>query len=346
MSKETFQVGCKINLCLKIVGRRKDGYHIIETVFYPLKKPYDTLVITQKPLTDDVTEGITVECNSKEVDLKDNTLTKAYNIFKEITGFAPPLHIELTKNIPIGSGLGGASADAACLIKYLYAKKNKLPYGAITPKDRIRLQKLAVLVGADVPFFIVDTLSYAEGVGEMLHPFELDDHKGNYVLLICPPIHISTAWAFKKLSEKISMILGVNENELENSKKIEKIASFSLTNGTELCINLLNAEKHKNSSFQKELESLYARQDDLYQRAAKDPTRSSSWQNDLERPVFDEYPILKEYKEKLLSFSPDMALMSGSGSSLFALFNDKAKAERAEKYFLEQKDMKVYLSAF
>ena len=108
------RVGCKINLTLRITGVRPNGWHELDTVFVPLPEPHDTL-----RLVPDEGSGLTLRCDTPGIDCADNTLTKAYRLFAEATGFRPGVEARLVKGIPHGAGLGGGSADAAALLGWL-----------------------------------------------------------------------------------------------------------------------------------------------------------------------------------------------------------------------------------
>lgn len=175
--------GCKVNLYLRITGRRADGYHELDTLFLPLNEPHDTLTITPES-----GEGIRVTCSEPAVDPLNNTLVRAYGRFATATGFAPAIHVHLEKGVPHGAGLGGGSADAATLLHHLNEH-------APEPLDANALITLAAGVGADVPFFLIGAPARATGIGEVLtpHPVLL---QGLTLLLACPPVRVSTPWAF------------------------------------------------------------------------------------------------------------------------------------------------------
>ena len=177
------RTGGKINLFLHITGLRPDGYHELSTLFVRLPEPCDELFLRPRAGT-----GLRLRCAAPGVDPARNTLTKAYRLYAEATGFAPGLDAELVKGIPLGAGLGGGSADAALVLNWLQANCPE-------PLDSSALNALAVRVGADVPFFLASTPSYGQGVGECLTPCRppLD---GVYGVLLCPGVHIDTAWAY------------------------------------------------------------------------------------------------------------------------------------------------------
>ncbi len=194
---EIIKAGCKINLALNIVGRREDGYHLLDSIFWPLTYPYDTL--TFNVLAHDAScAPFSVNCNIADIDTHDNTLTKAYAAFTQANGRLKQeyknVHVYLEKNIPHGAGLGGGSSDAAAVL--LWCNEH-----AINPLTSEELQEVALTVGADVPFFLLNRPARVQGIGEILNPLPLTKVEG-YVILLCPNLYISTPWAFKKFSEK------------------------------------------------------------------------------------------------------------------------------------------------
>lgn len=176
-------VGCKINLSLRITGVRADGYHELDSLFYPLPEPHDTLHIRESAVP-----GLTLECPGVNIDPRRNTVTKAYTAYTSATGFSPALHVVLEKGIPQGAGLGGGSADAGALLRLLNA-------WAPAPLQEAALVDVAASVGADVPFFLRNTPCRIRGIGEHMVPWE-PALSGLHLLLVCPDVHISTPWAY------------------------------------------------------------------------------------------------------------------------------------------------------
>lgn len=186
--------GCKVNLYLKVGPRLPDGYHALDTFFLPLAEPHDTLRISPAP--PDATEtGIAVTCDTPGIPLRNNTLTRAYEAFAKATGYAPALALHLQKGVPHGAGLGGGSANAAGLLAYLRDSRERTGAPPLSPE---RLNGLAATVGADVPFFLLNAPARARGIGERLTPTP-NPVAGQSLVLVCPAIHISTAWAFEAL---------------------------------------------------------------------------------------------------------------------------------------------------
>ena len=184
MREEIVRTGGKINLFLFITGRRDNGYHELETLFVRLPEPQDTL--TFRPAERD--SGIRVICSTPGIDLEKNTLTKSYELYAKATGFAPAVDVELVKGIPHGAGLGGGSADGAEVLLWLQRQNPE-------PMQTLELNALAARVGADVPFFLGEGASFAEGIGDILTPAE-SGIKGWYGVLVCPKVHVNTAWAY------------------------------------------------------------------------------------------------------------------------------------------------------
>jgi 4-diphosphocytidyl-2-C-methyl-D-erythritol kinase len=175
----------KINLGLYIKGKRADGFHDLETVFYPVKW-CDALELIENPGSSEPfvlsQSGITLEGK-----FTDNILYKTWNIIR-CEAELPALRVHLHKHIPVGAGLGGGSADAAFFLK---AVNERFSLGI----HHERLQAIALSAGSDCPFFLENRPSFAEGRGERLSPIDLD-LSGYLILLVNPGVHVSTAKAF------------------------------------------------------------------------------------------------------------------------------------------------------
>lgn len=174
----------KINLGLNIVGKRPDGYHDIETVFYPIPLKEAVEVTPAKEFSFTST-GIPVDGPAER-----NLVVKAYTLLRETYGIGP-VAIHLLKHIPFGAGLGGGSADAAFTLKLLNDFfQLQLPTA--------RLEELATRLGADCPFFIQDKPVFATGIGNIFEPIELD-LSAYYLCLVKPDIAVSTAEAYAQV---------------------------------------------------------------------------------------------------------------------------------------------------
>jgi 4-diphosphocytidyl-2-C-methyl-D-erythritol kinase len=250
---------CKINLGLHVLNKRNDGFHNLETVFYPVPL-YDGLEMVRLPDAAGKDLIFSISGNSLEVPADDNICSKAFRLLKrdfdQVTGIKMHLH----KQIPGGAGLGGGSADGA----YTLLLMNKIFNLGLSNE---KLLAYALELGSDCPFFIVNKPAFATGRGEHMDilPLDLSPYK---LILINPGIHISTAWAFSKITPSSAR---PSLKELINSP----------------------VRKWK---------------DNLY--------------NDFEFPVFNEYPQIKSIKELLYNKGAVYASLSGSGSTVYGLFEN------------------------
>jgi 4-diphosphocytidyl-2-C-methyl-D-erythritol kinase len=249
---------CKINLGLHILNKREDGFHNLETVFYPVGVK-DALEIIPSASTAEAIEfsssGLTVEGNTN-----DNICIKAYHLLKKDFPQLPCIKMYLHKAIPMGAGLGGGSADGAFALQLLNTKFN---LNISTPQ----LLNYAEQLGSDCPFFIINKPSYATGRGEILETINIDLSKYS-IALINPGIHINTGWAFSQLTPALPQ------------KSIQQIIQQPV------------------STWKEELK------------------------NDFEKPVFEKYAAIKDIKEELYHLGAVYACMSGSGSTVFGIFEN------------------------
>lgn len=172
----------KINLGLNITEKREDGYHNIESCFYPIPLT-DALEVIESNVLSFASSGIPIPGNEE-----DNLCLRAYHLIKEKYNI-PPVAIHLHKHIPIGAGLGGGSSDGAFMLKLLNEKFNL----NIGNKE---LEELAGKLGSDCPFFIENKPVFVEGTGNVFSPIDVS-LKGKYLVLAMPDIHISTAEAYR-----------------------------------------------------------------------------------------------------------------------------------------------------
>ncbi len=177
---EVWPAPAKLNLMLRIVGRRDDGYHLLQTVFQFIDIA-DQIRFSLRA-DGEITRACEVEGLSEEADL----VVKAARLLKVETGTASGVDIDLRKSIPMGAGLGGGSSDAATTLLAL----NRL-WGLDLPVSR--LSGLGLRLGADVPVFIHGVASWAEGVGELLEPISLPEV---WYLVLFPPCHVATGEIF------------------------------------------------------------------------------------------------------------------------------------------------------
>jgi len=182
---------CKINLGLQVLNKRSDNFHNISSIFVELELS-DNLSFKKS-------NNFIITSNNKELaQLETNTIIRSYNEMKAISKVNQPYSIHLTKNIPMGSGLGGGSSNAATTLKVL----NKL--WNINLSDN-KLIKIASKIGSDVPFFINGKNQYIEGTGNnlsLLSELRLSQY---YILIINPNIHIDTSWAYESLKKGLEV---------------------------------------------------------------------------------------------------------------------------------------------
>jgi len=252
----------KINLGLHITEKRPDGYHNLETIFYPARV-YDTVEITSAGETSCIIRGIDIPG-----EVTDNICLQAYDLLKNDFDL-PALQITLLKNIPVGAGLGGGSADAAFLIK-LVNKKFELGLTENTMEDYARQ------LGADCAFFIRNQPVYAEGRGDQFSAVATD-LSSKFLVLVKPPVHVSTADAF---------------GGLRPSPPVNPLKEL---------IQLPVSEWKGNIK------------------------------NDFEDTIFLKYPEISQIKRDLYHAGATFALMSGSGSSVFAIFEHAVTLPDLEK---------------
>ncbi len=248
----------KINLGLNIIRKRTDGFHDIESVFYPVPW-YDMLeIVPEKSGRGKVnftSSGIDIP-SSGNLNLCEQVYVLMHREFN-----LPSVRIHLHKIIPIGAGLGGGSADAAFTAVML---NDMFQLDLSTEK----LEEIVVNVGSDCPFFISNQAAFVTGRGEVLSSMELD-LSGYWMALINPGIHIGTAEAYSGIIPSVPKT-GIKE---------------------------------------------------LIQLDVADwPNKLS---NDFELSVFDAYPQIKELKDKLYSNGALYASMTGSGSTVFGIFENK-----------------------
>lgn len=266
MEKLSCNSKAKINIGLNIISKRDDGFHNLETIFYPLDLA-DELTFT-------TSDKFSFESNNENLNKeKTNLVIKAKELLEKYFSIELTPKIFLKKNIPIGAGLGGGSSDAASALLSLIRLYD-------LNIDKINLQKIALQLGSDVPYFLNPVPSFAESRGEIITPINL--RLRATLLIVNPGIHISTKWAFgliKPHRPPISLRSLIEKNEIE-----------------------LN-----------DLPNLVV--------------------NDFEEVVFNQYKEVKEIKDKMLEFGATLSMMTGTGSTVWGLFDDEEAAYQTELYF-------------
>ncbi len=181
-----FFPNCKINIGLNIIAQRLDGYHHLESIFYPVPLCDVMEIETSKNHFTYTQTGLDTGCEQEK-----NLAVKAYRLMQELY-FVPEIQIHLHKIIPLGAGLGGGSADAAFMISALnnYFNLN-------LPTEQ--LYTLCKKIGSDCSFFILNKPAFVTGTGDIVKPFNVA-LKGYHLILIKPDIHVSTAEAYSLIT--------------------------------------------------------------------------------------------------------------------------------------------------
>jgi 4-diphosphocytidyl-2-C-methyl-D-erythritol kinase len=184
----------KVNLCLRVVGRRADGYHLLDSVFAPIDL-CDTITVDVDAIARGAATRIDVGCDRADVPQDaSNLAARAASALLAECGLGGRMRITIVKTIPPGSGLGGGSGNAATVLRELNAR---LGLGV----THARVRELAVALGADVPFFLDATPARVRGIGEDVQPI-VGFHDVALVVAI-PPVTVSTAWAFRAYAELV-----------------------------------------------------------------------------------------------------------------------------------------------
>lgn len=260
----------KVNIGLRILKKRPDGYHDIETIFRQINL-YDELTL-------DPADSTTLVSSSPDIPHDSTNLCiRAAHLLQQQIRRDKGVAIRLTKHIPVGGGLGGGSSDAAMILVGL----NKLWNVGMNNNE---LESIAAGLGSDVPFLIMGGTAAGTSRGEVLDHFELK--MPYWMLTVTPPIHISTGWAYSHVHVK------------------DKIPPRDLRSVVE--------ESIRNPGVMRERIT-----------------------NDFESMVYKAHPQIQQIKDKLESSGALLAQLSGSGSSVFALFRDEQSALAAADTFAD-----------
>ena len=255
----------KVNLFLKVLGRRADGYHNLVSLVDVVSLA-DTLHIEEQPK-----DLVTVDDDLGVLPVgAPNTIYRAAMLLKDIYHVTTGVHVLVEKRIPIGAGLGGPSSDAAATLKALTEAWN-------LPIEPERLRELGARIGADVPLFLYGTSCIMRGVGERITPLALPRV---WYVIVYPGIVLHT----KDVYENLKISLTSVQNDITLSWKFDTV--FDL---------------------------------------------ARILQNDLERSAFSLCPEIQTVKERLRKAGAIGSLMSGSGSSVFGVFENEADARVASE---------------
>ena len=285
----TLKAPAKINWFLKILHRRDDGFHEIQSLIQKISL-YDRLTFDSAP-------EIELQSDSN-IPLHNNLVYRAARLLQEKCNVSAGAAIHLEKKIPMGAGLGGGSSDAATTLLGL----NRLWSLGLSDRE---LAVFAEELGSDVPFFLFGSLAFVEGRGEIISrrqaaaPVDL--------LLVKPAFEISTKWAYTGFAEnhrqykRLLPAESVSPPDAELTKKVEKVDNIG----------------HFISTFEK----------------VKLDRMGSNVFNDLESIAIENFPLIADVKKRLQEVGAQCSLMSGSGSTVFGVFNSTEEAENANKRF-------------
>jgi 4-diphosphocytidyl-2-C-methyl-D-erythritol kinase len=264
----TLPAFAKINLGLRVLGRRADGYHEIRTVFQTVTL-HDRLTFRDHPAGD-----FELICSDPSVPADEtNLVSRAARALRERYGTGRGARVELEKVTPAGGGLGGGSSDAAAALVGLSRLWN-------LPATKGELCEIGARLGADVPFFLTGGTALGTGTGTQIEP--LEDAPARHVVLVTPPVRVSTAEAYRALNAP-ALTKGGRAASLSVSRARAKTAS------------------------------------------------SLQWEavNDFEPVVFRLHPEIGRARDALVAAGARQALLSGSGASVFGLFDAETHARAA-----------------
>lgn len=264
----------KINISLDIIGKRADGYHLLEMIMQSIDL-YDEITIEKQK------EDITIKCNKQYVPTDEKNLAyKAAKLFKEKYNINDGVYIYIKKNIPVCAGLAGGSTDGATVLKIMNSLFN-------VNASNEELMELGLKLGADVPYCIKGGTALCEGIGEKVT--ELKNFKDKIIVLVKPPFGVSTRSVYQEF-------------------------------------NIEKARNHPDTNL-------------IIEAMEKDDLRlvCSNMKNLLENVTLRKHKILINIKEEMRYYGSMGTMMSGSGPTVFAFFDDMLKAQRCfekmkEKY--------------
>lgn len=280
----TVYAPAKINLVLRILDRRPDGYHNVWSLMQTVKLE-DKLSIS----INHSHSAINVCCDDPSLKTdRSNLVYRAAAAVLEQSGQAVGLDIGLAKRIPMGAGLGGGSSNAAATIIGL----NRI---LDLRWSKELMAQVGQTLGSDVPFFFFAPSATVTGRGERVTPVRIMDSR--WVVLVNPSFPVETKWAYQQLSQSRTGVAPVSHSHA------------ALDTETEL-------------SWKQVLEAA---------------------ENDFETPVFHAYPLLLDIKQRLTARGAEVALLSGSGATVFGIFHDEAGARSAQASFVNERTFKVFV---
>jgi 4-diphosphocytidyl-2-C-methyl-D-erythritol kinase len=283
-SEITVFAPAKINMILRILDRRPDGFHNLWSIMQTVALEDEVQIRLRAGRQD-----IQLRCDAMQLAADHSNLV--YRAAAEVLARAQQsigLDIELRKRIPMGAGLGGGSSDAAATIIGL----NRLLQLEWSPTQ---MADAGQLIGSDVPFFLFAPSAFVAGRGETVRPVVVEGVR--WVVLVNPGFGVNTKWAYQELAATRTAVtpLSLVQRELDRQSRVSWAQLIAAA------------------------------------------------ENDFEAPVFDAYGKLREIKRSLQAHGAEFALLSGSGATVFGVFEDEARAQRAHAQFARENLMNVFV---
>ena len=284
-SEITIFAPAKINVILRILDRRPDGFHNLWSVMQTVALDDEVQIRLRADR-----QGIRLTCDTAQLAADQSNLV--YRAATEILARAQQsigLDIELRKRIPMGAGLGGGSSDAAATIIGL----NQLLQLKWSPGQ---MADAGQSLGSDVPFFLFAPSAYVAGRGEVVRPVVVEGAR--WVVLVNPGFGVNTKWAYQELAATRAAVrpLSLVQRELDRQSRVSWAQLIAAA------------------------------------------------ENDFEAPVFAAHERLREIKQSLQAHGAEIALLSGSGATVFGVFTDEARARLAQAQFAGENLMQVFVA--
>jgi 4-diphosphocytidyl-2-C-methyl-D-erythritol kinase len=284
-SEITVFAPAKINVILRILGRRPDGFHNLWSIMQTVALEDDVQIRLRADRQD-----IQLRCDATQLAADQSNLV--YRAATEVLARAQQsigLDIELRKRIPMGAGLGGGSSDAAATIIGL----NHLLRLEWSPTQ---MADVGQLLGSDVPFFLFAPSAFVAGRGETVRPVVVEGTR--WIVLVNPGFGVNTKWAYQELAATRTAVtpLSLVQREIDRQSRVSWAQLIAAA------------------------------------------------ENDFEAPVFATHGKLREIKRSLQAHGAEIALLSGSGATVFGVFADEARARLAQSQFVSENVMNVFVA--
>jgi 4-diphosphocytidyl-2-C-methyl-D-erythritol kinase len=284
-SEITVFAPAKINVILRILGRRPDGFHNLWSIMQTVALEDDVQIRLRADRQD-----IQLRCDATQLAADQSNLV--YRAATEVLARAQQsigLDIELRKRIPMGAGLGGGSSDAAATIIGL----NHLLRLEWSPTQ---MADVGQLLGSDVPFFLFAPSAFVAGRGETVRPVVVEGTR--WIVLVNPGFGVNTKWAYQELAATRTAVtpLSLVQREIDRQSRVSWAQLIAAA------------------------------------------------ENDFEAPVFATHGKLREIKRSLQAHGAEIALLSGSGATVFGVFADEARARLAQSQFVSENLMNVFVA--